>query len=210
MNNKLLSIANFIAKDDVVLDIGTDHAYLPIYLMQNNLCKNVIASDINENALHQAKKNIKKANLKIQTILADGFIGVNDISINTVVIAGVGAHTILNIIKNAPSNITKYILSSNNNHYFLRKELVSFGLFVQEEIVVNDNNKYYVIMLVKKNKRKMKRLDLKYGTFNNKDYYNYLLKKEGQLRKKIPAHKLIARFKIWLNIRDLKYIIKRN
>ena len=59
LNKKLKTIASLINKNDTVLDIGCDHAYLAIYLKQNNLCKDVYASDINSNALKQANKNIK-------------------------------------------------------------------------------------------------------------------------------------------------------
>ena len=59
INLKLKTIASFIEKEDVVLDTCCDHAYLAIYLKQNQLCKEVYASDINENALNQAKKILK-------------------------------------------------------------------------------------------------------------------------------------------------------
>ena len=57
---KLKAIAFFIDKNDRVVDVGCDHAYLDIYLVKNGLCKNIIASDINENALNIAKNNIQK------------------------------------------------------------------------------------------------------------------------------------------------------
>ena len=55
INKKLKAIASFINKHDTVIDIGCDHAYLAIYLKENKLCKNVYASDINQNALNIAK-----------------------------------------------------------------------------------------------------------------------------------------------------------
>ena len=54
INKKLKAIASFINTQDTVVDIGCDHAYLAIYLKENKLCKNVYASDINENALNIA------------------------------------------------------------------------------------------------------------------------------------------------------------
>ena len=71
---KLKAIAFFIEKNDNVVDIGCDHAYLDIYLSQNNLCKNIIASDVNKNALNNAINNIDKFCLSknIKCILSDG------------------------------------------------------------------------------------------------------------------------------------------
>ena len=57
---RLKTIASLVKKDAKVLDIGTDHAYLPIFLQKNHLCKKVIASDISENALANAKANVEK------------------------------------------------------------------------------------------------------------------------------------------------------
>ena len=99
---KLKAIAFFIGKNDRVVDIGCDHAYLGIYLEQNNLCKSVISSDINENALKNAVSNIKKVGLskKLKTVLSDGLDSVDTKNIDTVVIAGMGTKTIKHILKN--------------------------------------------------------------------------------------------------------------
>ena len=80
INKKLKAIASFINTQDTVVDIGCDHAYLAIYLKENKLCKNVYASDINENALNIAKTNIQEHNLDIETILSDGFKNIRNTS----------------------------------------------------------------------------------------------------------------------------------
>ena len=113
MNQKLKAIASLIDKKDIVLDTCCDHAYLAIYLKKNKLCKDVFASDINIHALEQAKKNILASGLIIPTYLSDGFLDITNESINTVVIAGVGASTVLHILDGAPKRISKFIISSN-------------------------------------------------------------------------------------------------
>lgn len=62
INLKLKAIASLIEKEDIVIDTCCDHAYLAIYLKKNRLCKEVYASDINPNALNQAKKILKHLN----------------------------------------------------------------------------------------------------------------------------------------------------
>lgn len=210
INKKLKAIASFINTQDTVVDIGCDHAYLAIYLKENKLCKNVYASDINENALNIAKHNIKEHNLDIETILSDGFKNIANTNIDTAVISGMGTNSILDIIRYAPQNINKYILCSNNNLDILRKKLYEHKLYIESEIAIYEHKKYYVIMLVTKNYQKENRLSLKYGRSNDKKYLSYLLKKEQEVLNRIPKRKIKKRLKHLKNTWDLKVLIKRS
>ena len=144
LNLKLKTIALLINKDDIVIDVACDHAYLAIYLKEHNLCKEVYASDISKEALNNANKNIKNSNLNIKTYLSDGLldIPIKENKINTVIIAGVGTNTALNIVKTS-KDIPKYIISSNNNHEELRKNMQNLGFYNEKEIVIKENKKYY-------------------------------------------------------------------
>lgn len=210
LNLKLKTIADLVKPSDTILDIGTDHGYLPIYLKKNNICKEVYASDIHENALNSAKENFKKENLSIKCFLADGFLGINNNDINTVVIAGMGTSTILSILEHTPKNITKLIISSNNEHEVLRKELYKKGIYIHKEIVIKERNKFYVIDLFTKEKVKENRLTLKFGKSNNIEYYNYLISKEKEILNKIPKNHFLTKLKHHKNIKDLEKIIKRS
>lgn len=210
INKKLKAIASFINTQDTVVDIGCDHAYLAIYLKENKLCKNVYASDINENALNIAKTNIQEHNLDIETILSDGFKSIHNPNIDTAVISGMGTNSILDIIRYAPQNINKYILCSHNNLDILRKKLYEHKLYIESEIAIYEHKKYYVIMLVTKNYQKENRLSLKYGRSNDKKYLSYLLKKEQEVLNRIPKRKIKKRLKHLKNTWDLKVLIKRS
>ena len=209
MNNKLKALASFVEKKDTVLDTCTDHAYLAIYLKRNQLCREVYASDININALNIARKNIEASHLKIDTYLSDGFKNIDNKKIDTVVIAGVGASTVLHIIVFAPSNIKKFIISSNNDLAKLRKELLKRKYFIKKEEVIYDAKKYYDIMLVTRNKVKENRLTLKYGKINNHEYYLFLQDKERKILAKIPLKNIFQRLRHMKNIYELNKIIKR-
>lgn len=204
LNKKLIAIASLIEPKDIVIDIGCDHAYLPIYLKKEKLCKEVYASDISENVIKIAKENIMKKNTNIEVYLSDGFKGIQNNKINTAIISGMGTSTILNIINNAPKNIEKYIISSNNDYEVLRKEMLKKDFYIQKEMVVKERDKYYPIIVFTKNFQKESNLSLKYGKSNSKEYYKYLEEKEKSILKRIPKKRIIIRLKHLKRIKELK------
>lgn len=190
LKKRLTTIANLVTKNAKVLDVGTDHAYLPIYLIQNDITKNVIASDISENALDGAKKNITKANVKgIKLICTDGINGITD-RFDTLIISGMGTNTIISILKGhiLPDKI---ILSSQNELYILRKYMNKIGYKITDEKVVYENNKYYDILAYQKGKEKLSKKILRYGKSGDKKYLRFLYQKESNIFKKVGFFKKI-------------------
>ena len=186
-SERIKALSSFVDKEDIVLDVGCDHGYLSIYLKQNNLCKEVLASDISKNALSQAQSNFKKYHLNIKSYISDGFNNIED-SFNTAVIAGMGTSTILNILDNKKTP-NKLIISSNNEHFKLRKNLNILGYKLIKEKIVYEKNHYYIIMLYLKGKQSLSKKELLFGISNNKKYYNYLLNKNRELLPKVPLRK---------------------
>lgn len=174
---RLLSIASFVEEEDVVADIGCDHAYLSIYLAKNNLCKKVIATDINENALSVAKKNIEKNKLtkKIKTYLSDGLQNVPDFEIDTLAISGMGTNTILHILDHAKDfDLNKLIIQSNNELYKLRNKLPKYGFYLQKEKVIYEKKHFYVIGVYKKNPVSLSLREKIYGKYDATNLHYYL------------------------------------
>ena len=172
---RIKTIASLVNKDAYLLDIGTDHAYLPIYLYENNITKNIIASDVSENVLACSLNNLKKYNLddKIKLVLSDGFKAITD-CVDTCVIAGMGTSTIIDIIDNATRLPDEFIISTHNDYYQLRKYMNGIGYSINKEIVINENSIYYIIIKYKKGKEVLKEVELLFGKSNNKEYYTYL------------------------------------
>lgn len=100
LNNRLLTIANNVPNQARVVDVGCDHAYLAIYLMQHKSVQSVIASDIVDGPVEAARKNIQQAGLtkQIKLVQADGLAGVQPGEVDCVIIAGMGAGTIIEIL----------------------------------------------------------------------------------------------------------------
>ena len=132
LSKRLEVISSFIEDNSRVIDIGCDHGLLSIYLVNKYKNIKVIASDINRNALDTAINNIKKEGLdsRIETRLGNGLDVVSSDEIDTIVIAGMGANTIVGILKYAPDklvNVNNIIIQSNTDLYFLRKNVTKMG-----------------------------------------------------------------------------------
>lgn len=138
----------------LLIDVGTDHAYLPIYLLRNNLVNFVFAVDRLEGPLLNAKKNIEKYWLQERTkfFLSDGLESVPPQDFGMVVMAGIGAENIVNIIKKTNwlknSKIT-LILQPMTKEEFLREFLAKNFFKVLEERFVLDTGKVYIAFKVK-------------------------------------------------------------
>ncbi|MBY7704810.1 SAM-dependent methyltransferase [Vibrio harveyi] len=126
ISKRLKSVSLLIDNANVVADIGTDHAYLPIYLVKNKKAKKVYACDLNKKPLQSAKENISKFGFDSQifTILSNGLEFVVDPlieDIDIVTICGLGSQTILDILSKDHKKISKYIICSNTQISQIRK-----------------------------------------------------------------------------------------
>lgn len=210
LSKRLLSLASFVSKKDNIADIGCDHGLLSIYLLENNLCQNIIASDINANALSQAQKNIKLHNLNLKTYLSDGLKDIPLKGLNTLIISGMGTNTILNILEDGSKlkKISKLIIQSNNDLELLRTSLNNKNYYLQDDICLKDKNKWYITCLFIKSTKKNTIEELKYGYLKNKEYNEYLLKEYKKIYHKIPLTSPKAKIKYLIKIKQLKKATK--
>lgn len=197
LSKRLQAVATLVDINSKVIDVGCDHAYLDIYLTQNN-GNTCIASDINEKALAKAKENIKKYKLskKIKTVLTDGLTNIDIEDTDNIVVCGMGTHTILDILKtNKLSNTL--IISSNNDIELLRKEVVKLGYYIDSEIFLFDRKKPYIIIKFLKGIKKYNKYDYILGPIlkNNLEYKHYLNKKYKKILEIIPKNKILLRLK---------------
>ena len=182
--NRIEAIASLVDNDALVVDIGTDHAYLPIYLYENDITKNIVASDISSNALLFAKNNLEKHNLssKIKLVVSDGFKNLDE-CFDIAIISGVGTETIKKILDNEVLP-NKLILSSHKNVSDLREYMFKIGYKIEKEIIVYENNIYYNIIKYIKGKDNLSRYDLLVGLSNDINYKKHLLNKYKEIYEK--------------------------
>ena len=184
IDDRLKSLIKYIDSEDLVIDIGCDHALIDIYLIKNNILNNIIISDISINALNQGILNIKKNKLdnKIDARCGNGLEVLNEFdNINTILISGMGTNTILKILDNKYLNkINKLIIQSNKDYYLLRNEITKLGFMISDEEVIVSNNKMYINIVFIRGNKKYTDIELKYGISNMKNkkiYYEYLINK---------------------------------
>lgn len=209
ISKRLSAIVEFVDKKDSIADVGCDHGLLSIYLYENKLVKDVIASDINESALNSAKQNIKKRNLPIKTILSDGIKELDLTKINTLIISGMGTSTIIHILEDSfkLTKIKKIIIQSNNNHQELRTFLNSIGYYLEEESYTKERNKWYITCKFIKSTQKNDETTINYGFLNNPEYNEYLISSLKKIYKKIPITSIKEKVKFNNKIKNTKKAI---
>lgn len=207
---RLKTIANMVDTPNVI-DIGCDHGLLDIYLAKE---KNIfcIASDINEKALNKATENAQKYGYQkmIKTVVSDGLEKIDVRKDTTIIISGMGMHTIKHILSNPKAKCaSKIILQSNNDLYLLREFMVKSGFMIENEQVIKEKNIYYVIISFIKGKQKYNKMELYIGPKimqnkeNYQDYLKYLKDKEMFKLKKIPQKYLVLRFKTYIKLKKI-------
>lgn len=214
ISNRLKSIAKFIDSDDLIADIGCDHALLDIYLIKTKGIKKIIASDIVDTAIEGAKSNVLKYGVsnKIILKLGDGLSTI-DKDINTVVISGLGYNKIIKIFEdfNNKNQIKKIIIQSNNKVDIIRKYFNSIGYKIENEELIKDNNIIYTIIVFKVGKEKLNKKEIKLGPKLLKDkqklFFENLeneIKREKIIYQIMPKKYFIKRFIIKLKINLLE------
>ncbi len=150
ISKRLCTAASLVRDGAVVADIGTDHAYLPIYLALNGKIKSAIASDINEGPIERAKENIHKYNLEevIQTRVKPGLEGIEKFEPTDIVICGMGGELIVKILEASQyvrNKNVRLVLQPMTTAKELREYLQDGFSTIAEKIVFEDNKVYQIL-----------------------------------------------------------------
>ena len=152
ISDRLLACCSFVAPGERVADIGCDHGYLAIHLLQTEKARSVIAADINEGPLLSAVRNAEKYGVRdrIEFYLSDGAKKIPR-DFDTMVCAGMGADTMVSILEAAPwLRDAKYrlVLQCQSKTPMLRRYLSETGFRIYEETVLRDGRFLYTVMEV--------------------------------------------------------------
>lgn len=154
LTKRLLRIADMVPRGTFLADIGTDHAFLPIYLLKNSIIERAVAADIVDGPLEIARRNIKAHNLedKLKVVKSDGLVKVEAFTPQTVVIAGMGGETIYEILRVsefAKASSPLFILQPMTHIEVLRDYLLKNGFSILDEQVIREEHRFYVIISAK-------------------------------------------------------------
>jgi len=147
-----MTIAGFVEPGASVVDVGTDHGYLPVYLAQNGLADSIIASDMSVGSLDKARLSATKYGVsdKITFITAPGLSGIDGSNTDTVIIAGLGGETIAEILAGAQwtkRRDIKLIVQPQSKIREFCVFLRESGYSIRNAQLANDNDRLYVVIL---------------------------------------------------------------
>lgn len=153
LSNRLLAVASFVTNGNVLADVGTDHGYIPIYLLQEKRIPRAIAMDINEGPLQRAKEHIDIYGLKdyIETRLSDGVAALAPGEVDSILVAGMGGGLVMHILeegKEVCMRAKELILQPQSELERVREYLWSNGYVILEENMVLEDEKFYPMMRV--------------------------------------------------------------
>ncbi len=153
VSKRLEMLCSMVTKGNRLADIGTDHALLPIALVQKRIVPHAIAMDVKEGPLQHAKDNIAVAGLEdyIETRLSDGLKGLQPGETDTVLISGMGGRLMTKILDgwDVLDGVKEWIFQPQSELAEFRRYLARRGLVITDERMLCENEKYYTILQCK-------------------------------------------------------------
>ncbi len=147
---RLQAVADFVPTGAKFADIGTDHAYLPVHLLQTGKILSAIAADIRSGPLDRAKSTGRKYKAKnIDYRLCDGLIGIQADEVAAIAIAGMGGETIIHILSQSPWALGKtLILQPMSTQPELRQYLWEQGMTILQERTICEVDTLYSVLFI--------------------------------------------------------------
>lgn len=153
LSGRMQMVADMVTKGNILADIGCDHGFVSIYLLEKGICPKVIAMDVNEGPLLRAEEHVKQRNLTedIDIRLSDGMEKLTLGEADSILVAGMGGRLVIKILTDYPEktkSLKEIILQPQSEIHLVRKFLTESGFHILEENMTKDNGKYYPAMRV--------------------------------------------------------------
>lgn len=191
LSNRLKKIAELVDLGASVIDVGTDHGYVPNFLCENKISRDIIATDISKNSLEKSIELTRElGNEKyIKNILANGIVKENR---DNIIIAGLGGIQIAEIILNSIeiSKVSKkLILQPMKKANILRRELNNMGFEIIDEEIIFEDDRYFEIILARYSgkKKNLEEIDFYFSKVliekKDKVYLDFLRERKNDIEK---------------------------
>ena len=229
LGERLTRVSSFVPNSSKVCDVGSDHAYLPVYLIQNDQISCAIAGEVVEGPYLSAKQTVRDYRMedRIEVRLGDGLkILSKEDEITAVTICGMGGELISRILEAGYSGghlngRERLILQPNVAEHFVREWLMNHSYHIVEETVVEDNHRLYEIIVAEPVGKHIEytELELKYGPILLKESselsvvkWNRMNRKNKEIleqlqKSKTPQHEKMEQFEKAFN--ELQGVIDR-
>ncbi|WP_440898555.1 MULTISPECIES: tRNA (adenine(22)-N(1))-methyltransferase [Bacillaceae] len=151
LSKRLEKVAEYVLHEGTIADIGSDHAYLPVYLVGNGICEYAIAGEVNEGPLASAREKIMQNQLqdKVEARLGNGLEVLEGRKADTVVVAGMGGPLIADILENGQAylpDVKRLVLQPNIASDHVRRWLYKNGWSLIEEAAVEEDGHVYEVL----------------------------------------------------------------
>lgn len=169
LSKRLAMVASFVPSGAVVADIGSDHAYLPCYLVHKGIATRAVAGEVVKGPYESAVKQVRIEGLtdKITVRMADGLAAVEEQDgVNTVTIAGMGGPLIVSILEKHPQalkSVTRLILQPNIHAKAIREWALNHGWAIQDEVILEEDGKVYEIIVLQHGDMKLTEVQILLG-----------------------------------------------
>ena len=151
LSKRLQAAAGLISEGNRLVDVGTDHGYIPIYLVENKKIPSAIAMDVKTGPLSRAEEHIRQAGLNayITCRLSDGLERLQPGEGDSLLLAGMGGNLMVRILKNGTNvrnSFREIILQPQSAQSLVRKEMEAAGWCTEKEDMVLEDGKFYPMM----------------------------------------------------------------
>ena len=191
LSNRLKKIAELVDFGATVIDVGTDHGYVPNFLCEKKISRDIIATDISKNSLEKSIELTRERDNEkyIRNILANGIVKENR---DNIIIAGLGGIQIAEIILNSieiARSAKKLILQPMQKTNILRRELNNMGFEIIDEEIIFEDDRYFEIILARYSGeiKKLEEVDFYFSKslIEKKDivYLDFLRERQRELEK---------------------------
>jgi tRNA (adenine22-N1)-methyltransferase len=171
LSNRLKAVASFVNEGAIVADIGSDHAYLPCFLIHTKKVKKAIAGEVVKGPYESAVKNVRREGLSgvITIRLANGLFAIEEQdAVDTVTISGMGGPLIATILESGKerlTNVKRIIAQPNIYARAIREWAVSNEWEITDEHILKEDGKIYEIIILEKGQASYDELELMAGPF---------------------------------------------
>ena len=191
LSNRLKKIAELVDFGATVIDVGTDHGYVPNFLCEKKISRDIIATDISKNSLEKSIELTRERDNEkyIRNILANGIVKENR---DNIIIAGLGGIQIAEIILNSieiARSAKKLILQPMQKTNILRRELNNMGFEIIDEEIIFEDDRYFEIILARYSGqiKKLEEVDFYFSKSlikkRDKVYLDFLRERQRELEK---------------------------